>query len=241
VVREDVMHDLFCVIPSRTDSFLESLFASLERSEPGSLQRCIVVDNGLSHRPTGGIFIDCPLPFVFSQAINIGIDEAERRVPGCNFLLLNEDVDILTSMWHSSICRMAEMPESQAFGLLSLTVATGGCPNPEQRNPSAKTIVECSEQQTGITWIAPFLRQAAWREVGRMDEMFRGYGCEDTDYNQRVRQTKWKIGITNAASVAHGKGGLHCTSTYLRYNDAATFQAMCDANMALYKAKWGGK
>jgi hypothetical protein len=235
------MRDLFCIIPSRTDEFLASLLTSLEKSEPGSLQHCIVVDNGLTKRPEGGglTFLDCPLPFVFSQAMNLGMDEAEQRSPGCDFLLLNEDVDILSPMWHSSSRRMAEISESQAFGLLSLTIATGKSPNPEQRNPDAQLIVECSKEQTGICWIATFLRQETWREVGRMDEQFRGYGCDDSDYNQRVRQTRWKIGTTNAVSVAHGKGGLQGTSTYLRYHDTATFQAMCDANMALYKAKWG--
>ena len=67
------MRDLACLIPSRTDAFLQTLFESMEQSERGSVDRCFVGDNGLSAdfraRWRQASYVTLEHPFVFASAI----------------------------------------------------------------------------------------------------------------------------------------------------------------------------
>src|ERR1700722_5659701 len=125
----DTGGDLRCVIPSRTDAFLRLLFESMDRSEPGSVARCIVGDNGLSAALRvswpQATYVDIPRPFVFAAAVNACAKVAMDSVAGCHLLVLNDDTEVLSPFWATRLATVLEHPRVAEFGLLSPMI-TGG-------------------------------------------------------------------------------------------------------------------
>ena len=67
-----------------------------------------------------------------------------------------------------------------------------------------------------------------------LDESFTGYGWEDTDYNRRVVEAGWKLGVTGSAIVKH-----HAHSTYRSMYGLDKHTEMYYAAQKIFVDKWG--
>lgn len=233
---------IWVVIPSRTDEYIDPLLKSLYRLEP-IVGTCIAVaDNGLSEglRNTYSDvrFAPTARPFVFAQAINVGIKTAlGQSDPVSGILVLNDDTEMLTDHWLTKLRLLLEHPEAKEFGMISLMIK-GGVGNEEQEY---KSLPSCGilETKRTICFVANLIRTEALHQIGLLDERFSGYGWDDDDYCRRLRNAGWRLGITNAAVVQHGKAGLPHSSSYVRYHGPETWRRMGEMNKSIYLSKWG--
>jgi len=237
------MRPLCCVIPSKTDEYLEALLQSMERRQPGSADSCVVADDGLSSDlrrrwPTVS-WVPLDPPFIFAKAVNRGIEVALRRhgdgAP-VDILVLNDDTEMLTADWHRAARALLARPEAAGFGLVSLMIE-GGVGNGDQRyRPLEGTdVVETAQ---ALCFVCTVIRFEALQAVGRLDEDFWGYGYDDDDYSRRVRAAGWKMGVTNAGVVRHGMAGFSHSSSYLRYLGTDAWRRLFELNRRIYRAKW---
>jgi GT2 family glycosyltransferase len=223
------------IVLSRTDEHLIRLYFSLARSNRHDWlerHRLVIGDNGISERirkcfPREVRFVPIEEPFVFAKAINDCVEH------GCDpyhdILIMNDDTVVETP---SFIPEMEIAASRTEYGILSPVITGGGAGNPDQMRPVEG--YDIRETKTIICFIAALIRREVWNRVGIMDEQFTGYGFEDTDYNRRVVEAGWKLGVTGAARVWHEASG-----TYRTKYGSQKHTAMFYESKAKFEAKWG--
>lgn len=228
------------IIPTRTDAYLDRLLASIEHSEPGSVSegkcRIIVGDNGLSDRCRDAYqhveFVHVPDPFVFAQSINL----CAARTTEEDFLILNDDTQVMSPCFISRLEALLADPISAPFGLLSPCIV-GGVGNEDQAAEVGPDQIKGTE--ITLCFVAVLIRRSAWEQTGPLDERFPGM-FEDADYCRRARHLGWKLGVTGAAVFAHGFGdALPMHGTYSRIYAEDQLSEFFQRGLALYEAKWG--
>lgn len=246
------------LIPSRTDAYLEHLLTSMETSQAASASQVIVGDNGLSPelkaRWAAVQFVDVPKPFVFARAINMA---AQASWPGDHLLVLNDDTTIASPHWLLMLEQMLQNIPPE-YGMISLHI-DGGVGNPDQTQEAP--IDGVIETDKTVCFVAVLIPNAVWRTVGPLDERFIGYGMDDNDYCARVKQAGFKLGVTGAVSVKHGKRirvrqdpkdgqfypdeegeskvDLPHSSSFIRYHGSAEWNRLYQLNKDIFDAKWG--
>lgn len=231
---------IWVVVPSRTDEYVDNLLRSLEVSEPGSSEFCVVADNGLSPKIATRwpcTMVQVPTPFCFATAIN----RAVTCIPhSSDILILNDDTTMVTDFWRMRAERLLQLKEYASYGLISFAI-DGGVGNPEQRRVSVddETPVVVEATKT-ICFVAVLVRRKAWDAVGQMDERFVFYGHDDDDAVHRMKLGGWKCGVTQKVVVTHGADGRAHSSSYLRYHGSEEAERMFHRNQAIYIAKWQG-
>jgi hypothetical protein len=85
-------------------------------------------------------------------------------------------------------------------------------------------------------FVCGFFKREVINKVGPMDERFSGYGYDDRDWCFRMEQLGYHTHPTTEVKCTHTGG----TSFYRREREGAyRVQDTCDANRALFNAKWG--
>lgn len=229
---------LVCVIPSRTDAYLQACLNSLENSEPGSTHVVIVGDNGISAelkaRWPQVQFVPIPPPFVFAKAINRMVAHGN---PTADILVLNDDTEMLTPKWLTTIQHVLTLATHQPYGMLSLQIE-GGVGNEEQqaRGLSPGDVVDCTKP---VMFVAVVVPRAVWDAVGPLDERFVGYGFDDNDYSKRIADANFKGGVCGAATVKHGQDGMPHSSSYMKYLGQAEWGRQYELNGRIFQSKHG--
>lgn len=234
------------LIPSCTDPFLERLLTSMEKLEPGSAAFCVIGDNGLSpsfherwdgqgERP-GPVFVQIAKPFIFAKAINRLAEEASKRWPGCDLLVLNDDTEMVNDGW-LSVARRATDPLRTQWGMLSFEI-DGGVGNREQAFSPGRgnTLIEAKHT---ICFVACIVTRECWDRIGALDERFSGYGFDDDDYCRRVKKEQLRTGIIGGLVVKHGAGGFPHSSSYARLLGQEEWNRQYKLNARIFAAKWG--
>lgn len=223
------------LVPSKSDEQMEALLSSMERCQQGSSTRVCVGDNGLSAsfrvkwwQPS---FIPLPKePFVFAKAINTLADAA---APMEDLLILGDDTTILTPHWLNRLDAFMERWPRE-YGLLSLRLEGRGAGAVEdQKIPEADGPGGWQRSNWTVCFVAALIPRRVWRLVGRMDERFIGYGHDDDDYCLRLWHEGLEVGVTNAASVFHGRG------TYAKGFPGQEWESLYEMNSLLFGEKWG--
>jgi GT2 family glycosyltransferase len=229
---------LVCVIPSRTDAYLHACLNSLESSEPGST-RCVVVgDNGISAEMKARWpqvrFVPVPAPFVFAKAINRMVAAAP---PTADILVLNDDTEMVTAKWLTTIRHVLTLPTHRPYGMLSLQI-DGGVGNPEQK---VRGLLpgDVTEIATPVMFVAVIVPRVVWDAVGELDERFVGYGFDDNDYTKRIHDADFKGGVCGAATVKHGRDGVPHSSSYIKYLGQAEWSRQYELNGRIFQSKHG--
>jgi GT2 family glycosyltransferase len=230
------------IIPSRTDEYINDCLNSLEASQPGTACLAIVADNGIGDacraywESRGVKFVKAAVPFVFAQAINAG---ADAIAPGDDLLVLNDDTEMITPMWHDAAERTLRRFNLRRYGMISLSIsAKENVGNHDQAlDPGLSPEFGVKESRQTICFVAVIVRGATWLRVGKLDERFVGYGFDDNDYNQRVWESGQRVGIVSSVVVRHGKQQYPFSSSFARYNSMEKLREMFGANQQLMRDK----
>lgn len=229
---------LICVIPSRTDAYLQACLNSLESSEPGSTQVVIVGDNGISTEMKQQwpqvTFIPIPAPFVFAKAINRMVAAGPATA---DILVLNDDTEMLTPKWLTNIRHVLTLPTHAPYGMLSLQIE-GGVGNDEQKSRGLMPgdVLDCRKP---VMFVAVVIPRPVWDVIGLLDERFVGYGFDDNDYTKRIQDALFKGGVCGAATVKHGCDGVPHSSSYLKYLGPVEWQRQSELNGRIFQSKYG--
>ncbi len=210
------------LVPSFSDDLLEQLFASMEQSEPDSVRRVIVGDNGLSAacraRWPQARYVSVPSdPFCAPQAFNLC---AAVAGPVDDIVLLNDDLDILTPNWAQRAEALATAWPSN-FGVLAFNESTA----------VHGAVVESARAGAFIGAVIP---RHIWDRFP-WDERYTGYGFEDTDFCLQLWHAGYKVGVTDAVTIRHTG-----TVGYMRrLGSWDAVQIACNRSFEAFYAKWG--
>ena len=219
------------LIPSFNDGILMRCFASMERRQPGSMRRVIVLDNGLSPKLRAGppqvTFVDVPSdPFVFPQAFNLGVAAAPR---GHSIVALGDDLEILTDHWLSRIeVLVAHWPVG--YGVLTFEEERTRETRPDYHGG----LYELQDVALGAGIVLP---RPVLDEVGPWDETLVGYGFDDFDYGIRLWHAGYKLGISDAVLVRNER---QAAAWVERLGSYEAVLARQDTNFEIFHRRWLG-
>ena len=216
------MSDFSIVIPSRNATNLAACIGAIRAA--GETARIIVVDNGLSERPEGCEYVDFFENFIFSKAINLGIQAASDD----DIIVTNDDALLKTDRGFSLMARVARAYPD--VGLIAAACDQVGNPNQFKRSDSL-----LRTEPRMVCFVCVYIPRRTINIVGLLDERFVGYGLDDDDYSFRVRKAGLKLGIFDGCYVDHGS----LPSSYRA--PSATNQGQCSfmPNMRRFIEKWG--
>lgn len=239
---------LAVLIPSRSDKHLEPLLTSMERSQAGSTTCVWVGDNGVSldfKRKWPMVhWVPVPRPFVFAQAINILANASvpNERDDGTNaeipdLMVLNDDTEVATVNWITMCQALLASERAQSYGMISVQIA-GGVGNPEQKVRGLGPMDIVDAEKT-ICFVACLIPRRVFETIGGLDEAFLGYGFDDDDYCERVRNAGLKCGVTGAVTVKHGFGNNVHSSSYVPLLGHAEWMRAGEYNGRVFAKKYG--
>lgn len=228
--REDISQPtpmLRVLIPSCTDSLLDSCFRSMEACEKGSVRSVIVGDNGLSRSfrrlwPTA-TYLTIHTPFIYSQAIN----SLASRHPQSDLLILGDDSQLLTAGWLTR-CEQQFHNWPRAYGLLNLSEPSTSS---IYQHHTSSGYLDPIPTTTLVAFVGTLIPRRVWRLVGQMDARFVGYGYDDFDWQIRLLHYGLSIGISSAAIFRHLGSGT--------YSNDRSIQVSTNLNLDLFFEKHG--
>lgn len=188
------------VIPSARAANLVRSVESLIRTHPGAApSRICVVDDGAREEaeaklPRGILWVEGIKPFIYARNINLGV---ERIDPADPVILMGDDVEVLTE--HAFDRLEATLAERKDLGILSPGIL--GIVGNVRQNYRRRSAFQLEHDKLAFVCVA--IPQRVRQSVGKLDERFAGYGCEDDDYSWRVREAGFKLGILHTCAVRH--------------------------------------
>lgn len=202
-----------------TKKCLRSLFSTLERYDPETVQ-VVVVDNASTDGTVAYLrslgskikLIKNPENLGFSKANNLAI----RTVPeGDDVVLLNNDMEIHQADWLYRLQRCAY--QSPDIGLVGCRLVSGngllmhaGTYMPletlwgQQIGGGEKDINQYpfNREVEGVVFACVYLKRAVLREVGLLDEDYFAY-FEDTDYCFRAKEKGFRVFYCGEVNLVH--------------------------------------
>ncbi len=167
-------------------------------------------------------------PERFSMAGNANL--GWRAVaPDSDVLYVGDDVRFTAS---DAINRLQEAAYSDPeIGILSPRII-GGCNQLAQIDPPPG--VSYSERR--LCFICVYIKREVIERVGYLDEQFKEYSPDDTDYCLRVKEAGYRLAVTSDVTVHHGVQ-TDGTSTFRR--NSGDVEAQFSRGLQKLKAKWG--
>ena len=221
------------LVPSFNDGMLMRLFASMEKSEPGSLRHVIVLDNGLSPKLIAGCpsprYVIVPAaPFVFSEAFNTGVRAAHAKH---DIVCFSDDVVIRSKGWFSALVeRFDDWPDE--YGLLTCAEQSTSTVYGHRLHPDE--IVDLPDIALGAGILIP---RRVLKQIGPWDETFVGYGFDDFDYGVRLLHAGYRLGITGAVVLDNLTQAAGWVKRLGSYEAVLAHQ---DINYYRFHEKWHG-
>ena len=190
------------VIPSNDAGRLRIAVNSILAAHPGlDPQRIIIVDDGAK---AGWLPADPPVawalgvkPFIYARNVNIGIDAAKDAK---GLVIMGDDCKVVTPHAFDMLEFIAMKP---GVGIVSAAI-DGPVGNHQQRFRNDPVTIETPNP---IAYVCVYLPRHVWEKIGRLDERFAGYGCEDHDYNNRIKAARLKFMVDHRVVVAHNGPG----------------------------------
>lgn len=223
-------------IASFQDDMLTRVLSTMQASEPGSVSRVVVLDNGLTtavkHQwgPRGVLFVQVPSdPFVFTQAFNIGLSKVSKKD---DIAFFGDDVLITSDGWLTRLEMLfKDWPEE--YGLL--TSAEQSTSSVYGRLPHPDDVIELPDVAMGAGVILP---RRILNEIGPWDDALIGYGFDDFDYGIRLFHAGYKLGITGAVTI---ENTVQARAWVKRLGSYEAMLAKQDINHARFMLKWLGR
>ena len=204
--------------------------------------RLIVVDNGSTDPETLAYLRSLPekssmpvqvLHLPENRCIASALNEGLRQTSAPWICLLNNDL-LVTPGWLTEMLRVAQTHPQ--IGLLNpMSNQFGVVPDPpEAVDNLAETLLKREQGRWLEEWncvgFCMLLPRSVFEKVGLLDEEFRPFFFEDTDYAMKVRAAGWICAIAKGAYVYHHQGGT------LRLDPARTEQFL--RNRERFHKKW---
>jgi GT2 family glycosyltransferase len=176
--------------------------------------------------PPGWALVQGPERFSMAGNANLGWRAAPA---GSDILYVGDDVRFTSS---DAIERLQEAAYSDpAIGIVSPRIV-GGCNQRSQTDPPEG--VSYSERR--LCFICVYIKREVIDRVGCLDEQFREYSPDDTDYCLRVKEAGYRLAVTSAVTARHGVN-TDGTNTF-RLNNS-DFEDQFRRGVDKLKAKWG--
>jgi len=163
-----------------------------------------------------GKVIQCPMPFIFAERINMGI----RSAQGQYLCLLNSDT-VPEADWLRRAIRTEQL---YGPGIIGLRCQKNGCSNPDAHGAGG-----IKETNYTINMYGMLFARRTYEVIGPLDEAFIYYGGEDDDYCLRALRHGFKL-IISDGYVHHTVGGGF---------DAGMVQNLLPKTYELFRYKWG--
>ena len=147
-------------------------------------------------------------PFVYAQAFNIGVEATGDS----DIVIMGDDVTVKTP-------NFVEIMQKSAY------------------EDKKRIVVPTILPHGGSPFICCYIRREILNEVGPMDDAFKGYGYEDTDYYTRYEALGYYTHVIKEVVVDHGTPGM----TWFRRQDTENgIQVMksCAENKRQFARKW---
>ena len=221
------------MIPSARGENLVRCVGALFDRHPGlPPNRVIVIDNGArkaeSLMPQGMTWIPGVKPFIFSRNVNLGVAKA-WEMGGDFVVIMGDDVLALTPSGFEMMVQC--MTADPTLGILSAAIC-GLVGNGNQNHDGTPGAAVSRSEDSYLCFVCVMITRRVWEKVGPLDEQFVGYGYEDNDYSNRVRQAGFKLGVLNTCAVNHRdvpsmfRSGEHLLEKF-------------EENRQIYLKKWG--
>jgi len=186
------------VIPSNDDRRLRIAVNSILATHPGlDPKRIVVVDDGAKAGwlPTDPdiAWVDGVKPFIYARNVNLGLAAAGDFK---GLVIMGDDCNVATQYAFDMLDFSANPP---VVGISSAAI-DGPVGNHQQRFRNDPVILETPN---AMAFICVYIRRAVWQKIGRLDERFVGYGCEDTDFCKRVKDAGLKFIVDHRVRVIH--------------------------------------
>ncbi len=210
------------IIPSKNVDNLQPCLDAIWRNEPGLHgDRVIVIDDGLRYRPDVPTYIDGIRPFIFSRAMNLGIEAAGRD----DVILLNDDALLETPVGFTGLWGAAQ--NNPQYGVIASTCNNVGNVSQHRQLGWGGAV---RDEPRMVCFVCVLIPRSTIDKVGLLDSRFTNYGCDDDDFSFSVRAAGLKLGIWDGCYVDHGS----LSSSY-RGRGSGDFRP----NLKLFIEKWG--
>ena len=192
------MSSISVIIPSKNAHNLAACIGAIRAM--GETARIIVIDDGVDWTgcDTEKLGIKCvqgAKPFIFSEAVNIGIASANDD----DIIVLGDD-GLLETQHGFTLLHQAALEHPQ-YGIISAACNNVGNGNQRRVGPSG-----LRDEPRTLCFVCVLITRHCINTVGLLDPAFCvGAGLEDDDYSLRTRQAGLKLGVLNACFVDHSK------------------------------------
>lgn len=200
--------------------------------EPAA-HKILVTSGSSGFTSTGWQHISGIEPFCFARNSNLGIKACGTD----DVFLVNDDVRLCGPI----LARLQEVAYfREDVGILAPQII-GGVGNLTQR-VATHIDGDMAFPAQRLAFVAVYIKRSTFDKIGLLDERFRGYGSEDSDFVYRVRQAGMKSAVTPHVVVKHGVDGhANSSSSFLRQmNRKDQIKSMLEMRRLLSN-KWGGR
>lgn len=209
-------------VHDREQRMVDLTLASLQQRTTGfNPQIVLVVDDDVptdfAERwrralPDRVVVVPASPPFNFSAKINAGVRAADGDV----VVMLNDDIEVITTEWLSEMTAIALEPDvgavgallvyengtiqhaGQAFGSAGVHNVDAGAPLDDRGH--GRNLVD--RDVTGVTAACLVQRREVWAELGGLDPML-PVNFNDVDYCARIRALGYRIVQCNSVRLYH--------------------------------------
>lgn len=195
---------------TRFPEIFRRLACSLHRWSPPWASKVVVTSGGVSlgYFSSGWKVIQGLEPFSFSRNFNLGVLVSE---PDSDILFINDDAILRNP---HGIQKLSDLAYSASdIGVVSPQVARGAIGNPLQHVRSRLNGLTFSDLP--LAFVCVYIKREAFDRIGFLDELFDGYGSDDTDWCLRAVAKGYKLAVTPEVLIDHGFGTHPCSSSYL--------------------------
>lgn len=205
------------IIPSDNESNLAACVAAILKAHPKSDPASILVPTGklspeaVRQELKGLSFIRDDKPFVYGRRVNLAI----RALEGADAVLLGDDVVVPEGKPFSKLAAEG------ALRILAASVRGRVGPWWQYEGRSFPEV-------PFVSFICVFLPAILLDVVGPLEEGFRGYGYEDTDYCIRARRAGFSCGVCGSVVVEHSTGLL---SEFMRLHGERILEMEAEARV----------
>jgi GT2 family glycosyltransferase len=219
------MRPVTIVVLGKYKAVFDGFRRDVEHRFPG-VPKVFVRDGDEIEPPAGWAVVQGPQKFSMAGNANLGWKAADAS---SDILYVGDDVRFTSS---DAIERLQEAAYSDPeIGIVSPRII-GGCNQRNQIDPPEG--VSYSERR--LCFICVYIKREVVDRVGWMDEQFRDYSPDDTDYCLRVKEAGYRLAVTSAVTVRHG---LNADGTNTFRMNRTDYESQFQRGLEQLKAKWG--
>ena len=197
------MQPVIITLTRYSDIFIR-LRDSIDQWEPDA-RKIVITSGGAKIDAKNWEIVSGIEPFIYARNANLGLNMTDQDV-----LLINDDCKLTQPILKTCQKITQNNPE---IGVLSPQI-DGGVGNRLQMVYSCDELFYISHKR--LAFVCVYIPAKTLQLVGKLDESFTEYGCDDDDYCHRVQKAGLILAVTPKIIVKHGFGENKESSSYLR-------------------------